>query len=522
MERKWWTLIAVCVATFMLLLDITIVNVALPSIQSDLNASLSSLQWVVDAYALTLASFLLVFGSLGDRLGRRRIFSLGFGLFTLSSLLCGLAKDPTVLNLFRALQGTGAAAMFATALALIAQEFEGRERATAIGVWGATVGGAVAVGPLIGGAITDAFGWEWVFFVNVPIGLGAIVLTETRLANVSATDSQPIDWAGVVTFSLALFALVFGLIRGNPEGWSSPEILATLIAAGVLMAAFVAIESRRENAMLDLGLFRVSSFGGVSIVAWALSASMFSMFLYQTLYIQDVLGYAPFEAGIRFLPTTVLSFVVAPISANLSNRIPVRVLMGGGLFLVAVGLFLMHGVEPGDSWTGLLPGFIVAGIGVGMTNPMIAETALGVAPAARAGMASGINSTFRQFGIATGVAALGAVFASRIGSELSQHLAGAPAAVQAHQSQLADAVSSGAIQQTVAATPKPFQATVHQAADASFITAFNEILLIASAVALVGAVLGFLMVRKRDFVGWTQPKETTDSADATPEPVPAG
>ncbi|MDX6638382.1 MAG: hypothetical protein QOJ01_1893 [Solirubrobacterales bacterium] len=522
MERKWWTLIAVCVATFMLLLDITIVNVALPSIQADLNASLSSLQWVVDAYALTLASFLLVFGSLGDRLGRRRIFSVGFAVFTVSSLLCGLAKDPTVLNFFRALQGVGAAAMFATALALIAQEFEGRERGTAIGVWGATVGGAVAVGPLVGGVITDALGWEWIFFVNVPIGIAAIVLTETRLANVAATDAQPIDWAGVTTFSLSLFGLIFGLIRGNSEGWSSPQIVTSFAGAALLMIAFVAIQARRANAMLDLRLFRVSSFGGVSIVAWALSASMFAMFLYLTLYIQDVLGYQPLDAGIRFLPTTVLSFFVAPISANLSDRIPVRVLMGLGLFLTGVGLFLMHGVQPGDSWTGLLPGFMVSGVGVGMVNPMIAETALGVVPPARAGMASGINSTFRQIGIATGVAGLGAVFSSRIASELTSHLSTAPAAVQAHEGQLSDAVSSGAIHQALANVPAKFHDQVQAAANASFITAFNEILLIAAIVAVTGSVLGFLMVRKRDFVGSPQAQEPEEAPGAPASPVPAG
>src|SRR3954447_790369 len=320
----------------MLLLDITIVNVALPSIQRNLNASLSSLQWVVDAYALTLASFLLVFGSLGDRLGRRRIFSIGFAVFTVASLLCGLSSDPTVLNFFRALQGVGGAAMFATALALIAQEFEGRERAQAIGIWGATVGGAVAVGPLVGGVLTDAFGWEWIFFVNVPIGVGAILLTETRLANVKATDTQPIDWAGLVTFSLSLFALIFGLLRGNAEGWGSAQILASLIGAVVLMAAFVIIERRRPSAMLDLKLFRVPAFGGVSIVAWALSAGMFAMFLYLTLYIQDVLDFTPLQAGLRFLPVTLLSFFVAPIAGNMLNRWPARMLLGVGLILVGV------------------------------------------------------------------------------------------------------------------------------------------------------------------------------------------
>src|SRR5215218_2646995 len=219
MARKWWALIIVCVAAFMLILDITIVVVGLPSIQEELDASLARLQWVVDAYALTLASFLLVFGSLGDRLGRRRIFAIGFGIFTFASLMCGLAGDPTVLNLFRGLQGVGGAAMFATALALIAQEFEGRERAKAIGVWGATVGGAVAIGPLIGGVITDGLGWEWIFFVNIPIGGAALYLTQKKLANVAATDELSLDWGGLITFSLSLFALIFGLIRGNAEGW---------------------------------------------------------------------------------------------------------------------------------------------------------------------------------------------------------------------------------------------------------------------------------------------------------------
>src|SRR6201988_4920664 len=461
MERKWWTLIAVCVATFMLLMDVTVVNVALPSIQTDLGGSLSSLQWVVDAYALTLASFLLVFGSLGDRLGRRRIFSIGFGIFTLASLLCGLSSDATVLNFFRALQGGGGGALFAPSLALIAQEFEGKERASAIGVWGATVGGAVAIGPLVGGAITDGLGWEWIFFVNVPIGIAAILLTETRLANVAASDLQRVDWAGLVTFSLGLFGLIFGLIRGNPEGWASAQILVSLIGAGALLVAFIAIEGRRDNAMLDLSLFRVPAFGGVSIVAWALSAGMFAMFLYLTLYGPDVLGYSPLEAGLRFLPVTLLSFFVAPIGGQLLKRVPARLPLGVGLVLVGVGLLLMHGVEVGDSWTVLLPGFLVAGVGIGLTNPAIASTALGVVPPARAGMASGINSTFRQIGIATGVAALGAVFQSRISSELATPLPQAPES-------FSDAVSSGATHQAVAAAPPQVRDQALSTADHAF------------------------------------------------------
>jgi EmrB/QacA subfamily drug resistance transporter len=516
MERKYWTLLAVCVATFMLLLDVTIVNVALPDIQSDLDASFSSLQWVVDAYVLALASFLLVAGSIGDRIGRRRVFSFGFALFTIASIACGFAGDPTVLNIARGFEGAGAAAMFATALALIAQEFEGRERANAIGIWGATVGGAVAIGPLIGGLLTEGFGWQAIFFVNVPIGIAAIVLTETRLANVKATDPQPIDWPGLFTFSLGLFALIFALIRGNPEGWGSAQIVASLSAAVALLLAFVAIELRRENAMLDLSLFRNPSFAGVSIVAFTLSAGMFAMFLYLTLYIQDVLGYEPLQAGLRFLPMTILSFIVAPISGRALNRVPARVPMGTGLILVGLGLTLMHGIEPGDSWTGLLPGFIVAGVGIGMTNPAIASVAIGVVDAARAGMASGINSTFRQVGIATGTAALGAIFTARIDSELAKLLPQAPPAAL---DRFSEAVSAGATQQALESVPPPFREQAAAAAQQAFVTGLNELLLVGAATAFVGGIAGWLLVRRRDLVGFQAPAAVGAEAEAEPSPA---
>jgi len=514
MTRKNWTLLAVCVATFMLLIDVTIVNVALPDIQSDLDASLSSLQWVVDAYALTLASFLLVFGSLGDRLGRRRVFTIGFVLFTVASALCGLAGDATLLNLSRGLQGAGAAAMFATSLALIAQEFEGRERASAIGIWGATVGGSVAIGPLIGGLITDGLGWEWVFFVNVPVGIAAIVITETKLVNVKATDPQPIDVPGVITFSLGLFALIFGLIRGSAEGWGSPLILACLIGAVALITAFVLIETHRRNAMLEMALFRKPSFTGVSVVAFALSAGMFALFLYLTLYFQDVLDYSPLGAGLRFLPLTVLSFIVAPISARLSNRVPHRTLMGTGLLLVGIGLILMHGIDVGDSWTGLLLGFLISGAGIGMTNPGIAAVAIGVVEPARAGMASGINSTFRQVGIATGVAALGAVFQTRVADRIAELLPGAPGG-------FADAVSSGATEAAVASAPPQLREQALAAANDAFVGALNEILLIGAAIAIVGSLAGWLLVRSSDMVPFGPPQPAGDG-DPEAEPVAAG
>ena len=494
MERKWWTLVLVSIATFMLLLDVTVVNVALPDIQRELDASLSSLQWVVDAYSLTLAAFLLTAGSLGDRLGRRRVFTIGFGVFTFASFLCGIAEDPTLLNLARGLQGVGGAGMFATSLALIGQEFHGKDRATAFGVWGAVVGGAVAVGPLVGGVVTETLGWEWIFFLNVPIGIGAMVLTERKIVNVFAKDPEPIDVPGVVTFSLALFLLIFGLIRGNPEGWGSPAILACLVGAGALLAAFIAIERRSAHPMLDLSLFRKPAFNGVSAVAFGLSAGMFAMFLYLTIYMQGVLDYSPLEAGLRFLPLTVLGFIVAPISGALSHRVPIRILLGTGLALVGVGLLLMHGITAESGWTALLGGFLLAGIGIGTTNPGIGQAAIAVVPVEKSGMGSGINTTFRQVGIATGVAGLGAVFQSRVDSKLAELLPNAPDG-------LGEVVASGG-SRAVAALPLPpaiHDKAVH-AADVAFVSGFNEIILIAAILSFVGAALGFALVRSKDFV----------------------
>ncbi|HZO05117.1 MAG TPA: MFS transporter [Solirubrobacterales bacterium] len=494
MERKWWTLVLVSIATFMLLLDVTVVNVALPDIQRELNASLSSLQWVVDAYALTLAAFLLTAGSLGDRLGRRRVFTIGFGLFTFASFLCGIAEDPTLLNLARGLQGIGAAGMFATSLALIGQEFHGKDRATAFGVWGAVVGGAVAVGPLVGGIVTEGLGWEWIFFINVPIGIGAMVLTERKIVNVFAEKPEPVDLPGLVTFSAALFLLIFGLIRGNPEGWGSSLILACLIGAAALLVLFVVIERRSRYPMLDLTLFRRPDFNGVSAVAFCLSAGMFAMFLYMTIYMQGVLDYSPLEAGVRFLPLTILGFVVAPISGSLSHKVPIRILLGVGLTLVGIGLLLMNGVSADSTWTTLLAGFIVAGIGIGTTNPGIGQAAIAVVPVEKSGMGSGINTTFRQVGIATGVAGLGAVFQGRVDSKLHELVPNAPDG-------LGEVVASGG-SRAVSELPLPpalHDKAVH-AADIAFVSGFNTIILIAALISFVGAAAGFLLTRQKDFV----------------------
>jgi EmrB/QacA subfamily drug resistance transporter len=508
-ERKWWTLVLITIATFMLLLDITVVNVALPDIQRELHASLSSLQWVVDAYALTLAAFLLTAGSLGDRLGRRRVFSLGFGIFTFASFLCGISGEPTLLNLARGLQGVGGAAMFATSLALIGQEFHGKDRATAFGVWGAAVGGAVAIGPLVGGVITEHLGWEWIFFVNVPIGVVAIALTEMKLANVAAQDAQRIDLPGLAAFSLGLFLLIFGLIRGNPEGWGSGVIVASLGGALALLLAFLVIEARSTHPMLDLSLFRKPAFNGVSAVAFGLSAGMFAMFLYLTIYMQGVLDFSPLETGLRFLPLTALSFIASPIAGSLSHRIPIRVLLGIGLATVGVGLLLMHGVDADSEWTALLAGFLLAGIGIGITNPGIGQAAIAVVPVERSGMGSGINTTFRQVGIATGVASLGAIFQSRVDSKLAELLPHAPAG-------LGEVVASGGSRAAERVSPPGIRAEVGHASAVAFTSGFNEIIMIAAILSFIGAALGFFLVRSKDFVQGGEPREGETAA----EPVP--
>ncbi|HET9162678.1 MAG TPA: MFS transporter [Solirubrobacterales bacterium] len=507
MARKWWTLVLISIATFMLLMDVTVVNVALPDIQRDLGASLSSLQWVVDAYSLMLAALLLTAGSLGDRLGRRRVFSIGLGVFTGASFLCGISGEPTLLNLARGLQGCGGAAMFATSLALIGQEFHGRDRATAFGIWGATVGGAVAIGPLVGGVITEHLGWEWIFFVNIPIGVAAVALTELRLVNVAAQDAQRIDLPGLATFSGGLFLLIFGLIRGNPEGWGSATIVASLAGAVALLLAFLAIEARSSHPMLELALFRKPAFNGVSAVAFGLSAGMFAMFLYLTIYMQGVLDFSPLETGLRFLPLTVLSFIVAPIAGRLSHRVPLRVLMGIGLALVGVGLLLMHGLAADSGISALLPGFLVAGVGIGLTNPSIGQAAIAVVPPAKAGMGSGINTTFRQVGIATGVASLGAVFQSQVDSKLSSLVPAAPPG-------LAEAVSSGGSRAAAIAAPPAQRPEIVHAAKVAFVSGFNEILLIGAILSFAGAALGFALVRASDFV---PAQGETELA----EPVPA-
>jgi EmrB/QacA subfamily drug resistance transporter len=508
MERKWWTLIAVCVAIFMLLLDITVVNVALPSIQHDLHSSFADLQWVVNAYSLTLAALLLTSGALADRFGRRLVFTAGLVVFTCSSAVCGLSATPLMLTLARAVQGVGGAMMFATSLALIAQAFRGSDRGIAFGVFGGVIGAAVAIGPVVGGIITSGIGWQWIFFVNVPIGVLAVALTLNQVTESRDPDATGVDWIGLVTFSGSLFLLVYALIKGNEDGWGSTKILSMLIAAAVLLAAFLIAESRQARPMLDLSLFRLPAFTGASIVAFAVSSSMFAMFLYLTLYIQDVLGYDALQAGLRFLPITLMTFVVAPLSGRLSVRVPVRLLLGGGLLLVGIGLLSMTAIDARSGWIVLIPGFVIAGAGVGMINPPLASTAIGVVHHSRSGMASGINNTFRQVGIATGIAGLGAVFEHQITSATSTALAArgqAHAVLAAAHGQLSTLLESGDVGRILHTLSPAARAALEHSYRAGFTEAFTTILTIASAIAFTGAVLALLLVRSRDFVSSVEP-----------------
>jgi EmrB/QacA subfamily drug resistance transporter len=482
--NRWWTLACVCVGTFMLLLDITIVNVALPAIQTDLGANFTDLQWVIDAYALTLASLLLVSGSVADIVGRRRVFVTGLALFSAASLACGLSTSPTMLTLARAVQGIGGAMLFATSLALLAQTFQGRERGTAFGIWGATIGGAVAIGPLVGGALTDSFGWQWIFLVNVPIGLAAAFVTVAKVDESKDPTPAGVDWVGAATFSASLFMLVLALIRGNDEGWSSTLIVALFAGSALSLAAFVVIEMRRESPMLDLSLFRKPTFAGASIVAFVLSSSMFAMFLYIVLYIQNVLGYTPFEAGLRFLPLSIVSFFAAPLAGRLSTRLPARVLLGGGLLVVGIGLLLMSGISDSS--------------GIGCVNPNLAQAAIGVVHPRQSGMASGINNTFRQVGIATGIAALGAIFQSHVRNQVTAALAHSAVASQAGH--IAHGVAAGGGRGGLGSVPPQARGLVARAARHAFVTGLAELFVIGAVVAFVGAAVAFVLVRQQDFV----------------------
>ena len=504
---RWWTLVAVSAATFMLLVDVTVVQVALPTIQRHLDAGFTDLEWVIDAYALSLASVILTCGALADRYGRKRVFTVGLVVFAVASAICGLAQSIDVLIWARALQGLGGGAMFATGLALIGQTYHGHDRGRAIAVWGATVGAAVAVGPLVGGILTDSLGWRWIFFVNVPIGIVTVALAARTMVNVSDPDAKRLDIAGLVTFAGSLFLLILGLLRGNDDGWGSTTILALFGGSVLLAVVFVIAELRQERPMLDLSLFRKRGFVGVSLATFAIGAGMFAMYPYITLYLQNDLGYSPLQGGVRLLPSTVLLFIVPLVTRSVAERFPPGAVLGFGMAVTAVGIASMANLSTGSSWTHLIPGLLLTGFGIGIVNPAIAKIGLGVVERQRAGMASGISNTFRIGGLATGVAALGAVFQHQVAGELTTR---GPSAVSA--STLAKTITSAGTQ--AGAALEPHNPAIQAEASHAFVSGMNTILVIGAITVFLGALCAAL-VRHADFVAVAPPPPSAEPAEET-------
>ena len=456
-NRKWWTLGAVAFALFMIMLDNTVVNVALPSIQRSLRAEISELEWIVSAYALTFAVLLLSGGKLADMFGRRRVFLLGLAVFALSSLLCGLAPDAHVLIAARAVQGVGAALMMPATLAIISATFPPKERGLAIGIWAGVSAMALAIGPLVGGLLTEHVDWSWIFYINVPIGAlgivaGRIIIQESR----DMSRVQSLDVPGLVTNAAALLALTFGLIEANRYGWTSPTILALFAAAAAGLAAFAAIEHRRRAPMLDLSLFRSSTFTGANIVAFLVTLAMFGVFFFMSIFVQRILGYSPVEAGAIFLPMTVLIILIAPPAGKLSDKVGSRWLMAGGLTLVGGSLVIFSRLGVDSGFWDMLPGLLIGGAGMASVMTPMSAAVMSSVPVDKAGVASGVLNTSRQICGALGIAMMGALLTSRESS----------------------ALAAGA------------------SAPEAFLDGFRLALLVAAVIAFAGAVVAALLVRK--------------------------
>src|SRR5919107_812482 len=437
-EGRRWTLLVVCLATGVLLLNVSAPSVALPAIGRGLDAELSVLQWVVSGYSLALAASLLTAGTLADLVGRRRMFLGGLVGFAAASVLCAAAPSALVLIAGRATQGLAGAVLLSSSLALLAQDFSGTDRAGALGIWGATVAAAFAVGPLEGGLLTEALGWRAIFALDAAVALACLPVATRRLRESRDPDADGVDWWGTATLSTGLFLGVFALTRGDVLGWGSGPILASAAGAALLLAAFVAVERREREPMLDLRLFAIPTFTGASVVVLVMAASTFGPFLYLTLFLLDGAGASPTAVGLELLPLSAAALVVSVLGGRYARVLPVLAL---------------RGLEASSPWTVLLPGLLLMGVGIGLSNPAVTYAALGVVPATRSGMASGVNNTFRQVGIALGIAILGILLPARIDGD-----------------------------------------------PAAFADAIDRILLVSAGVAAAGAALAVLLVRQRDFV----------------------
>jgi EmrB/QacA subfamily drug resistance transporter len=481
----------------MLLLDLSVVAIALPQIHTSLHSSFSDLQWVVDAYALTLAIFLVAAGSFADRIGRKKVFQAGFAVFTAASLACGLAGGAGSLSAFRGVQGVGAAIMFAVGPALLGHEFHGKERATAFSVFGAASGLAIATGPLIGGGLTSALSWRWIFFVNVPVGVVGLLVAAARVRESVNRKAHPTDWGGAVTFSVALAAMVFAIIRGAQAGWGSAQIVSLFAVSAVFLAVFVAVERRLgERAMFDLAFFRNPTFVGISAVSFVANAAALPSVFIETNYVENLLRVDAWGAGLRFLPLTLALFVSGAIAGSLTGKVSFRVLMGASCLFIGTGLLLTHLADADSSWTALIPSLVITGVGMGSFNPTRAALAIGVTEPAKAGVASGINEAFQQVGTAVGIAAVGALFQHRVADEFAASGVGRALGHEA-AAQAATGIAAGSLD-AVAKGAGSLHDQVLSAGREAFLSGFHSAMTLCAVLALASAGIALFMLRTKD------------------------
>jgi EmrB/QacA subfamily drug resistance transporter len=455
-NRKWWTLAAVSFGLFMIMLDNTIVNVALPSIQRSLDLKISELEWVVTGYALTFGALMLTGGKLADLLGRRLIFVVGLAIFTLSSLACGLAGGATLLIAARVVQGVGAAMMNPSTLSIITVTFPPRQRGTAIGIWAGVSALALAIGPLVGGLITEHINWNWIFFINVPVGVLGIVAAYAFIDESRDTSrEQRPDLPGLISSALGLFALSYALIEANTYGWTSGRILTAFAIAAAALVGFVLLERHQRLPMLDLSLFRNVGFAGANSVMLLVGLAMFGVFFYVSLYVQQVLGYSPIQAGASFLPWTLLIILLAPQAGRLSDRIGPRPLVASGMVILAGSLIVFSRLGVHASFWGLLPGMLLGGVGMSIAMAPTTAAAMSSVRPEKAGVGSAVLNSMRQVGGSLGIAVMGAIVASGVSNGLH------------------------------AGDPRPV----------AFVSGFHHALQVATVIAGAGAVIAFTTLR---------------------------
>jgi EmrB/QacA subfamily drug resistance transporter len=487
-NRKWWTLGSMCFALFMIMLDNTVVNVALPSIQRDLHASLSALEWTVNAYTLTFAVLLITGGRLGDIFGRRRMFLFGVIVFGVSSAAIGLAPNDTALVAFRAVQGIGAAFMMPATLSIITQAFPPEQRGTAIGTWAGVSALALAIGPVLGGLLTEQVSWRAIFFINPPIAAGAVAvcLFATRESR-DETVSRAVDYPGIAAITAGLTALVLALVEGNAWHWGSTRIVALFAVAVIGLVSFVVIEGRSASPMIDFSFFRSRTFLGANIVAFIVSFAMLAMFFFMALYMQNILGYSPLQAGVRFLPSTVVIMFAGPLAGRLTDRVGPRPLMTTGLVAVAASLFIESRLTIHTGYGLLLPGFILMGLGMGLVMSPMSTAAMNAVDRTKAGVASGTLSMWRMVGGTFGVAVMGALVSALGRSKINQLLPNVPAHARAT---IVESLGTGGTQSGHA--PAQVVSAVHQA----FVSALSTGLTIGAGVTLAGAAIAWGLVQR--------------------------